>query len=496
MYPSSISEIYFKSINKYCLNPALTWNDQSWTYAELGDIVYSAMLKFKEKNKIDSNKRVAIIGDNHPGYVIVYFAAQCLGLSTVEVSRNESLDTLLHIVKETNVCFVVTDRDDLAKELGYIIPVILFQEIISLCKTPIDEIADLSTFNPGTDDNEASIVYTSGTTGTAKGVVLTHKNFCYITYTVADYLKLSEEDRYALILPLCHTYGKSILLSSFAAGAEVVMMSDYKNVKNILSQLSRTGATVFSTVPYHINLLLKVGSLSKYNLSSLRSITSASNKLSYDAITGLINQLPWVKIFIMYGLTEATTRVSYLPPEYLHTKKDSCGIPLPGIDIQIEGEDGSVLLNGQAGEVHVRGPNIMKGYFNDPILTDETVVNGWLKTGDLGFLDDDGFLHITGRKKDLIKCAGERISATEIENVLLKHDKVEEVAVVGRDDSFMGEIIHAYIVPGMGSLNKNELQRHCFMRLPHNKVPYYYTFVNKLPKTKTGKVKKYMLVDL
>ncbi|MGD9162160.1 MAG: AMP-binding protein [Desulfobacteraceae bacterium] len=194
-------------------------------------------------------------------------------------------------------------------------------------------------------------------------------------------------------------------------------------------------------------------------------------------------------------MTESTTRACYVPPELLQVKKGSCGKALPGVNIKIIDGDGNDLPNNKTGEILLHGPNIMKGYFGDPGLTKESLVNGWLRTGDIGYMDNDGFLYIEDRKKDIIKCAGERISPGEIEEVLMEYAGVQEAAIIGEPDMLMGEIIHAYIVPRSESLNKMELRNHCLKRLSHNKVPYHYTIIDCLPKTETGKVQKYLLTS-
>jgi acyl-CoA synthetase (AMP-forming)/AMP-acid ligase II len=197
----------------------------------------------------------------------------------------------------------------------------------------------------------------------------------------------------------------------------------------------------------------------------------------------------------MYGLTESTTRACYVPPEFLYEKKNSCGRPLHGVQIRIVNEDGASVSTGISGEILLCGPNIMKGYFNDDELTKATIVDGWLKTGDIGHMDDDGFLYIDGRKKDIIKCAGERISPLEIEAVIAEHPGIEEAVVVGRHDSLMGETIHAYVMPRDPFLKIDDLRKHCFARLSPLKVPYQYTFVDNFPKTETGKIQKNSLAE-
>lgn len=491
---NNIAEIFHNSLERYPKQPALILSDKSWTYSELGRLVSSAISRLKDP-LAGKGRRIAIIGNNHPAYIAAYLTSHYLGLATVEINRNESLAILLNIIKRTGACFVVTDREDLRKALQSHLPVESFEEFIFSCETGNRNNNEMPNINLSADGSEeASIVFTSGTTGPAKGVILSHANFCFISKSIADYLNLHRKDRYALILPLCHTYGKSVLLCSFYTGAAVVMLNGFNNIKNFLHQLSVSKSTILSAVPYHINILLKGRVLSDYDLSSLRVITSSANRLSHNAVENLLKALPWVQIFSMYGLTESTTRACFVPPDLLQKKKGSCGKPIQGMKIRIVGEDGSDAVTGDTGEILLSGLNIMKGYFSDPELTKETFVDGWLKTGDIGYLDNDGFLYLTGRKKDIIKCAGERISALEIEKVLLEHEGVEEAVVIGRHDSLMGEIIHAYVVPRTTYLKKHDLYKYCFKRLPHYKCPCHYIFIDKLPKNSMGKIKKQILI--
>jgi acyl-CoA synthetase (AMP-forming)/AMP-acid ligase II len=487
---ANIADIFRQAMTRYPQRPALVLPDKTLSYGELWNLVASVALRLKAFIHATGN-RIAIVGGNHLAYIVAYWGAQCLGASTIEIDRNESIETLLNAINETHARVVVTDRNDLKSALHGKIPVKLFDEFLAGCEKP-NESGNLIEIPQIADDSEASIVYTSGTTASAKGVVLSQRNFCFIAHSVADYLDLDEEDRCALVLPLCHTYGKSVMLSAAAAGAAVVMLNGFSRQEDFL-QLSAKKCTMLSVVPYHLHLLVKSGSLSKYDFSSLRTITSSANKLSPDVIDCLTVALPQSRIFSMYGLTEATTRACYVPPEFLPIKKESCGRPIAGVEIKIAPESGISVSLGGVGEILLRGPNIMKGYWEDSKLTADTIVDGWLKTGDIGHLDDDGFLYIDGRKKDIIKCAGERINPWEIEEVLREHPGVDEAAVVGCRDSLMGEILHAYVTPRVPSLKISALRDHCCARLYRHKIPYRYSIVTNLPKTTTGKIQKHLL---
>jgi long-chain acyl-CoA synthetase len=490
-----ISEILDRAIALYPQNPALIIAGRTWSYRELGRLVDAAAFRLKKMVPV-MGSRIAIVGGNHLAYIAAYWSAQRLGFPTVEIDRNESIKTVKSILDATHAQFAVTDRDDLKLEAQKNLPVQLFDEFLTECEISDDTgiVQAPKTKNAfGDNSKEASIIYTSGTTASAKGVVLSQGNFCFIACAVADYLELTEADRCALVLPLYHTYGKSVLLSAFAAGAAVVVLDGFNRQQQFLARLSEEKCTVLSVVPYHLHVLMKSGGLSKHDLSSLRAVTSSANKLSPSVIDYLSKILPGTQIFSMYGLTEATTRVCYVPPELLHLKKSSCGRPLPKVEIKIVAEDGCPAPTGVAGEIMVRGPNIMKCYWADDILTKATLVDGWLKTGDIGHLDEDGFLYIDGRMKDIIKCAGERINPLEIEEALMEHPGVEEAAVIGRQDSLMGETIHAHVMLRDLSLKPNDLRDYCYTRLSRHKVPYQYTIVDHFPRTGTGKIQKNIL---
>ena len=492
---ASIAELFGKTVEAHPRRPALVSSGRTWTYTELARAVSRVAARL-ERRMPASTRRIAIVGSNHPAYVVAYLAAQYVGASTVEVARHETLDRLTGVLQKTRPAFVVTDRDDLRESLRGKTPAASFEEILAVCDAESgeepDPLAIPESLGPA---SEASIIFTSGTTGLPKGVVLGHGNLCFVVSAIADYLGLERDDRYALMLPLQHTYGKTALLSSLAVGASVVLMEDFQNLPAFLEMLSEERCTVLSMVPYHVHILLKWGNLAGRDLSSLRVVTSSANKLPASTVADLIEGVPGVRIFSMYGLTESTTRATYVPPDRLAEKKGSCGLPLKGVEIRIVGEDGSVLPAGGIGEVHVRGPNVMQGYLDDPELTAKTVVDGWLRTGDLGRLDDDGFLYIEGRLSEMIKCAGERIAPAEIEEVLMKHPGVSEAAVIACPDPLMGEVVHAFVVPRDGCLDEGELRTYCTANLSHHKIPRRYEFVDEIPKTATGKVKKHLLRD-
>jgi acyl-CoA synthetase (AMP-forming)/AMP-acid ligase II len=491
----TIRDLFLRSVRNHEAGDALVVGNSRWTYGHLGQLAACARKLFEEYD-IRPGGRVALASANSPAYIFAYLGAQLLGAVTVEIIHHESRDVLQKLISDCGASLVLTDREDLLTGVDSQAPLLSMEAFHSQVETLAQGEGNFSLDTVEIDEEApASILYTSGTTGLPKGVMLTQRNFCSMVDAVLEYLHLSAADRYALVLPLSHSYGKSNLLTSLAAGSCVVLLTNFNDLSAFLSSLSGNRCTVFSGVPFHANLLLKRANLAAYDLSALRALTFSGNHLPWETVAGLRKVLPHALIFSMYGLTESTTRACYLPPELLESKKGSCGKPIKGVCVRIVGEDRTELRPREAGQVEIRGPNIMQGYLGEPELTAQTLMDGWLRTGDLGWMDEEGYLYLIGREKDIIKCAGERISPHEIETVLMSHPQVAEAAVVGVPDSMLGESIKAFIVPRDHFRDTSALRVWCAGRLSHLKIPRYYTFVNELPKTPTGKIKKRCLTE-
>ena len=231
-----------------------------------------------------------------------------------------------------------------------------------------------------------------------------------------------------------------------------------------------------------------------YDLSSVRYMTQAGGAMAPAQVSQFTDKLPDIKFYVMYGQTEATARITYLPPDKLKDKLGSVGIPIPGVEIEIRDCNGNKVEAGITGELCVKGGNVMLGYWNDREKTDEAVQNGWLKTGDLAQCDDDGYISIVGRSTDMIKTGAHRISPQEIEEVILELNDVEEVAVLGKPDEILGQIIKAIVVAKKDKeLNVKNIKAHCHRNLATYKIPKEIEFMDKLPKTATGKVQKFLI---
>ena len=340
---------------------------------------------------------------------------------------------------------------------------------------------------------QAAILYTSGTTGAPKGVTLEHGNFAANVDAIVDYLQLRATDRTVLVLPFHYAYGASVLHTHLAVGASLVLEPNLVFPHVVVDTIERTRATGFSGVPSTFTLLLERGVFAGRRLDSLRYLTQAGGAMTAATADRLRAQVPGAQLFLMYGQTEATARLTYVPPERLDEKRGSVGRPLRGVAIEVRDERGAALPAGASGEVWARGPNVMAGYWNDPVATALVLRDGWLRTGDIGHLDEDGYLHLRGRRSDIIKTGAHRVHPLEVEEALLELPWVREAAVAGTDDALLGQVVKAWLVVD-GVRAANAVRAHCRVRLAPHKAPRQVEFVDSLPRTASGKLRRAALV--
>ena len=347
----------------------------------------------------------------------------------------------------------------------------------------------------------AALLYTSGSTGRPKAVMLTHANLVAAATSIGTYLEISQEDVILSVLPLSFGYGLSQLLTAFRAGATLVLERSFAYPAAVLGRIAAERATGFPMVPTMSAILLQLDP-SGFDLSSLRYVTNAGAALPASHIAGLRALVPQARLYSMYGLTECI-RVAYLPPGEIDARPGSVGKAMPNEEVWIVDERGRRLGPGAVGELVVRGANVMKGYWGMPEETDRVLRPGphpWEKvlyTGDLFRADAEGFLYYVGRRDEMIKSRGEKVSPREVEEVLHAMEGVAEAAVVGVPDRILGHAVKAVIVAREGwRLTEADVLRHCRARLEDFMVPASVEFRAVLPKTDTGKVARGMLVGL
>jgi long-chain acyl-CoA synthetase len=338
-------------------------------------------------------------------------------------------------------------------------------------------------------DDLALLIYTSGSTGRPKGVMLDHANTEAMSQTMARHLGLTEDDHCLLILPLFHV--NAIMVSALAtirSGGRLSVVGQF-SASRFFDQVERLRPTYFSAVPTIYALLASLPEEVRPDTSSLRFVICGAAPVSEELLTRSQERYGF-RIVEGYGLTEGTCASACNPVDGVR-KLGTVGPALPGQRIRVVGADGSELPPGEAGEVQIAGPTVMRGYLGRPEATAETVVDGWLRTGDVGVLDEDGYLRIVDRVKDMVIRGGENIYPKEIEAVLAGVDGVLEAAVVGRPDEVYGEVPVAYVSVYPGSkVTEEQLHEHCRRHLTRVKVPERIEIVEALPKNPVGKIDK------
>ena len=341
------------------------------------------------------------------------------------------------------------------------------------------------------DNHLAMIVYTSGSTDRSLGVMLTHRNLLSNNLAIADYLKLTPEDRVCCVLPLYYIYGLSLLLSHVAAGACVILDNRFLYPQTVLDSMEKSEATGFSGVSSHFITLMNQTDFLQRQLPKLRYFTHAGDKMPPSVAQKVAETFPDKQLFLMYGQTEAAPRISFLDPWLVLKKPASAGRPLPGIKLEILGEDGRPCAAGEEGEIAIRGENVMAGYWNNPEETAKVLREGRLHTGDIGHLDADGDLYVTGRKKQFFKIGGRRVSPLEIESLTLQFGGVCEAAAVGIPDETLGERLKVCISESStGAVDRQALMEFYRKHLPLHKIPLEMEVWPALPKNDQGKVDK------
>ncbi|HEV7447357.1 MAG TPA: class I adenylate-forming enzyme family protein [Steroidobacteraceae bacterium] len=343
-------------------------------------------------------------------------------------------------------------------------------------------------------DSPALLLYTSGSTGRRHGVIQTHRNIAANTRSICSYLRLTSADRIMAILPLYYCYGKSLLQTHLYAGGSVFLEHRFIYPQLVVQAMREQRCTGFAGIPLTFELLRRQVDPGALKISSLRYVTQAGGAMPPDLIRWTRDTFAPAPLFVMYGQTEATARLSYLPPELADAKAGSIGRGIPGVELLVFDDKGRECAIGALGHLAARGENVTPGYFEDPEATREILHDGWLWTGDMSYRDADGFIFIVGRAKDILKIRGRRISSGEIEQCLCHHPDVSEAAVVGIEDEIEGESALAFVVLQEGAVpDATALRRFCHVRGTPLLAPKFIRFESALPRTSNGKIAKQQL---
>lgn len=458
------------------------------SYSEIFESVIKKASFIKSK-KLSKNDAVLLVSENSNFFIENYFGIIKSGFICIPINPALNSKEVKYIIDSLNIKLIFTQNK--------------FREKINgLVCNNVDIYTEHDEFNfsceyennysevINIEEDVAVILFTSGSTGNPKGVMLTHYNLMYNTNSIIEYLKLTKQDRVEMVLPFYYCYGTSILHTHFRVGGSLVINNKFMFPQTVIEDINNYNCTGFSGVPSTYQILLRMTDIVKTKVPSLRYITQAGGKLPEIFIKQFIDVLKGVDIFIMYGQTEATARLSYLPPHLINKKMNSIGLGIKGTKLVVLNSEGSPVKPGEIGEVVAKGGNIMKGYFNDKEETDKVIKQGYLYTGDLAKVDDDGYIYIVAREKNIIKSGGIRISPREIEDIILQIPEVVECAIIGVEDDILGEAVKAFVVlvENKPLIDVKYILDFCRKQLPSYKTPRHIEFLNALPKNSSGKV--------
>jgi long-chain acyl-CoA synthetase len=485
----------------------LFFEGEEFSWGNIGKKVDFLCLKL-ESLRIKPFEKVGIFMTNCPEYIVTLLSIWKMGCIAVPINTYLKQLELSSIIEDAGISILFVTQNLLKTVDGSRNLSRTLRKIIVLGKNNSED----TLYEPFPDEREkigknfkesscfkndsnatALIIYTSGTTGKPKGVELTHDNLISNLESLCQYIKVERDDYFLLFLPMFHSFTLTtlIMLPIYCSSRLVVlpMLLPEKIVKCVV----KYPVTIFIGIP----ALYKIMVDEKYNIppnvfEKIKYFISGSAPLPVPILEQFQKKFN-VNILEGYGLSETSPVVSLNPPDKV--KFGSIGRPIPGVSVKIASEDGEHIGVGEIGELIVKGNNVMKGYYNNPDETETAFSNFWFKSGDLGYIDDDGYIYIVGRKKEMIIVAGINVYPQEIENVLFQHPLVEEAAVVGIPDSAKGELPKAFIrLKENMRASDDELKIYCRERLAGYKVPSKFEFVDDFPRNATGKILKRALI--
>ena len=463
---------------------------------------------------VGAGDRVATIQVNCPEHIEAYFATAKLDAIYVPLNFRVKSDELDFMLNEagSKVLFVGSRYHDLVQSATHKGPGI--HTLVALdgqapSWLPYEELlasgSDEERLPQADEDDTTIILFTAGTTGTPKGVMLTHNSFSSYILSNVQPADPEVEERNILTVPLHHIAGIQAAMSAVYGGRTLIIQRQFEP-KEWMEMAQRERANRAMMVPTMLKQILDHPEFSRYDLSSLEVITYGAAPMPLEVIRKAIQRFPGTRFINAFGQTETASTITALPPEDHDLsgspeeverklkRLSSIGKPLDDVEVRIVDEEGNDQPHGQVGEIVARGSRLMKGYWHQEDATRETLRNGWLYTGDLGYADEDGYIFLAGRAKDFIKRGGEMISPEEVEQVLHSHPAVDEAAIIGVPDDLWGERVRAVVVTRPGHLVTDEdLIEYCRQRLASFKKPESVVFVSELPRNPMGKVLKRVL---
>lgn len=502
--PKTLTETFENSAAQFPEKVALVHGEQRITYGELRQQVHNMAYQLRHVYGIQKGDRVALLLMNGIPFVVSVYAVLQIGAIAVPLNTKLKAQELEYMLQHSTATMLITNPE---WWLG-LSPLLKQIQVKYLFVTGDEEFAGAIPFRYLIEESAAEVVqetisehdpafimYTSGTTGRPKGAVNTHTNMIHTAMNYAMCFGLTAEDSTLVAVPLFHITGLAAQLCLFIyLGGKIALMPMFKPDHFLqLLQDERITHVMASPTVYVITMMQP--DYKAYDTAHLRYAVFGGAPMPAETVKMLLEWNPSLHLHNAYGLTETTSPSTLMPHQHQVRKLHTVGIPVPVGEVKIvDPETQQELSVGETGELLVKGPMVIRQYWQNEAATQQAINDGWLSTGDLAMLDEEGFVTIKDRIKDMINRGGEKIYSVEVEDVLYANTKVMEAAIVGVPDSTYGEVVKAYVVPRMGeTLTEAEIKQWIAERLAKYKVPAYVEFLEALPRNPNGKVIKTML---
>ena len=483
--------------------PITTFEGTSLTYSEMAARA-AALAAGLAQRGIEKGDVVGLLSYNCPEMLETLFAVNWLGAVAMPINWRLAGPEVGYILEHSQARALVCDEEHigLAEDALEGITGDIARIAISLAATATQgwtALADFRATRPGAaltpvvvaGDDLHRLMYTSGTTGRPKGVMLTHANLAWKNLSHVAELGFTSDDLGLACGPLYHVGALDLTTTSLiAVGASTVIHRTF-DAAAVVEEIERSRITCVWLAPAMVNAIMALPDIEQRDLSSIRLVVNGGEKMPIPLIERIKRVFPNTWFADAYGLTETVSGDTFLDRDSMLSKRGSVGLPCQHLELDLWDEQGASVPAGEPGEIVMRGPKLFKGYWRDPEATEKAYAGGWFHTGDIGVRDEDGYLFIVDRLKDMISSGGENIAGSEVERVLYEHSAVLEAAVVGRPDERWGEVPVAFVAlrPG-ATASAEELIEHCRTQLAKFKVPKDVIFIEALPRNPSGKVLK------
>ena len=478
---NSIPEFFKRSVKVNPKKTAVIIQEQEYSYEEIDQMSSSIA---QNLSVYPSNSVLSMMLDNSIEFIITYLGILKTGKIAHIIPTNISKNNLTEQISSATPKCIITSKQYLS----------ILEKFEGVDILNIKEISLNKKFEEIKIETKkiAYLIYTSGTTGKPKGISITHANVLFTTKNIVDRLEYKKTDREILPLSLSHSFGLGCLHTALYVGSTIILHKNSTDIRKILESILENEATTLAAVPATLSKMVEnFNNETNHMCKNLRLIITNSTKISENTVKSIMDVLNTGKIATYYGLTEASRSTFMIFNEQIG-KYNSVGLPASNVEIKIDSKE----KLGHIGEICIKGPNVIDSYWEN-VEMDKNIENGWLKTSDVGHLDNEGYLFLDGRVDDMINVGGEKVMPNEIELIVNELEGIEDVVALGMPHDTFGQVVKLFAKKSKNSeITKTEIMGYCVKKLERYKVPVIIEFIDEFPRTEYGKIKRYELRDL